>query len=88
MPYKTADLYIMDDYGIDDVRANLQYLKDFMKTPVYCIDEVILNKSLEKSIEIVERDKLEEDLQEAVIDLWEEIEGKFKMTRTKKRRVS
>ena len=83
-PYRTAILYIVFDYGIDDIRANLQYLKDFRKSSIYCIDEITLDKSIEKSIEMVEVERLEEDLKEAVIDLWEEIELGFKQKRKKK----
>lgn len=83
-PYRTADVCITFDYGIDDIRMNLQYLKDYTKTSVYCIDEVILDKSIEKSIQMVENEGLEEDLREAVIDLFEDIESKFKINRKKK----
>ena len=84
VPYRTVDVYIQFDYGVDNTRANLQYLKDFRGTSIYCIDEVKLDKSMEKSIKIVERENIEEDLQEAVIDLWEEINDKFKVERKKK----
>jgi len=83
-PYRKSDLYIQFDYGVDNTRANLQYLKDFRGTSIYCIDEVKLDKSMEESIKIVEKEELEEDLQEAVIDLWEEINEKFKVKRKKK----
>lgn len=83
-PYRKADLYIQFDYGIDDIRANLQYLKDYRKYSIYCIDEIKLDKSLEKAILMVEDEELEEDLQEAVIDLWYELEEKFNVNRKKK----
>ena len=85
-PYRTADVYIQFDYGIDDIRANLQYLKDFNKTTVYCLNKRSLGDSMEKAISKIERLQLESELKEAVIDLWEEIENKFKVKRIKKRR--
>ena len=85
-PYRTADLYILFDYGVDDIRANLQYLKDYSKNTMYCIEEVQLSKSLDDAVRIVEQGQLEDDLRVAVRDLWEEIEDKFKVERKKKRR--
>ena len=84
--YRTAEVYIMKKYGIDDIRANLQYLKDFNKTTVYCLNKRSLGDSMEKAISKIERLQLESELKEAVIDLWEEIESKFKVKRIKKRR--
>ena len=40
----------------------------------------------DKSIQIVERDSLEVQLQEEVIDLWEDIESKFDSNRKTKER--
>jgi len=85
-PYRTAPLCIMFDYGIDDIRMNLQFLKDYSKSIMYHIDEVQLSKSMEEAIMMVEKGHLEEDLKEAVIDLWHDIENRFKVTRKKKRR--
>ncbi len=85
-PYRTAELYIIFDYGVDDIRANLQYIKEFKKTSVYTVNGKPLSKSLEDSIEIVESEKLEGELENEVIELWEEIENGFNQERTKKRR--
>lgn len=86
-PYRTAPIYIIFDYGIDDIRANLQFIKDFTKQTIYTVDDIRLDKSMEKSILMVEEQELEKQLQEQVIDLWEEIETKFESdSRSKKRR--
>jgi len=85
-PYRTADLYILFDYGIDDIRANLQFLKDYSSSSVYYVDDTQLDKSLDTSVRLVEENDMEEQLKEAVIDLWESIQNKFKQTRTKKKR--
>lgn len=83
-PYRTADVYIKFDYGIDDIRANLQYLKDYLGGTTYCIGEHKLDISLDKSVRLVEKQELEQDLKDAVIELWQEIQDKFVEIRKKK----
>ena len=85
-PYRTADVYIIFDYGIDDIRANLQFLKDYTKSTVYGVGDKTLDKALDTAIELVEADGLERQLKEEVIDLWEDIQQKFKQQRKKKER--
>lgn len=85
-PYRSATIYIIFDYGVDDVRANLQYLKDFTKATQYAIGDTALGVGMEEAIAKVEELKLEKKLKTKVIELWEEIENKFKITRTKKER--
>ncbi len=84
-PYKKAPLTILFDYGIDDIRQNLQYIKDFTKNTVYMVNDTVLDKSMDESIKIVEDKELEKELKEQTIDLWEKIESKFESNRTKKR---
>lgn len=84
-PYRSAPLTIIFDYGIDNIRENLQYLKKMGGNTVYAIGDTKLGKSLEESIRIVEEDGMEKKLEEAVIDLWEYIESKFDSNR--KRRI-
>jgi len=86
-PYRTAPLTILFDYGVDDVRQNLQFIKDYTKATIYTIGSFSdLDKSMDKSIEIVETEGWEDKLRETVIDLWEEIEGKFDSNRKTKQR--
>lgn len=83
-PYRTAPLIITYGYGIDDVRANLQYLKKFTGATAFSLGGNKLGQSLDKAIEIVENDpELVKELREEVIDLWEEIEHKFDSNRKK-----
>lgn len=86
-PYREADLIINFTYGIDDVRANLQYLKDFSREKQYHLNGEMLGVSIDKAIEVVERDSLELELREAVIDKWHEIDESFKVERKKKVRI-
>lgn len=83
-PHRWADIYVIYDYGIDDVRANLQYMKDFTKDTSYWTGD----QSMEDAIDSIEADDREMELREAVIDLWEEIEEKFRRERKPKRRIT
>lgn len=84
-PYRSAPLTIIFDYGIDNIRENIQYLKRMSGQTMYAIGDTKLGKSLEESIAIVEKEGLEKELEQAVIDLWEEVEAKFDSNR--KRRI-
>lgn len=85
-PYHTAPLTILFDYGIDDIRENLKYIKSVNKHSVYCVGDIKLDKSMDKSILLLEHDELENELKEQVINTWEEIESKFDTNRKPKRR--
>jgi hypothetical protein len=76
-PFHTAPLTILFDYGIDDVRANLQFSKDYTENTIYTLGGHDLDKAMDKSIEIIEQYNQTTKLREEVIDLWEEIESKF-----------
>ena len=84
-PYRKAKIYIMFNYGIDDIRANLQYLKDMNKTTTYKIGDKSY-QSLNQAVAYVEKNKLVRKLKKQVIDLWESIEAKFDSGRPKKKR--
>lgn len=82
-PYRTAPVYIIFGFGIDDVRANLQWLKDTTQNTVYkAVDKEY--QSMAAAIKHIEEDNLEKDLREEVIDLWIEVEKHFKSERKKK----
>jgi RecA/RadA recombinase len=85
-PFRTAKVFIVFDYGVDDIRANLQFIKDFTSNKIYTINGENLDKSMDASIKMIEEDSLENVLKEEVIDLWEEIEEKFKKERKPKKR--
>ncbi len=84
-PHREAPIYIVFGYGIDDVRANLQYIKDISGMTVYeAIDKEF--KSMDNAIRYVEENNLEEKLKEKVIDIWEKIEERFVVNRKRKSR--
>jgi recombination protein RecA len=85
-PLRKASLYILWDYGIDDIRSNLMYIKKYTQATGFIHREMKLGKSLEESISIIENDsKLVKELKNDVIDLWEEIDHKFASNRKKVR---
>lgn len=94
-PYRTATpIFIIFGYGIDDIRGNLQWLKDntgtydektkkWAPSTMYnAIDKEY--QVLDAAVGYIERMNYENELKEKVIDLWEEIEEKFKVDRKPK----
>ncbi len=69
MAYGTALVYIIPQYGIDDVRANLVWYKQTTKDTSYFAG----GRGLEEAIIIIERENKQSELREAVINLWEKI---------------
>jgi len=80
-PHRTAPVTILFDYGIDDIRENLQFIKQYTKATTYVIGGSKLHASLNTSIGMIEKQNLEKELREEVINLWEEIESKFESDR-------
>ena len=85
-PFREAPLSIVFGYGIDDVRANLQYLKDNQGDTVFdCIDKTY--QAMEKAITYIENMGYESKVKAKVTELWYEIENKLKVNRIKKTRT-
>ncbi len=81
--FRDGYLYIINGLGIDDVRGNLQWYKDNTKSTKYlAVDKEYVPMKL--AIDYIEKNNLENELREMVIDLWEEIEEKFKPKRKEK----
>jgi RecA/RadA recombinase len=83
-PYRSAPLHILFDYGIDDIKANLQFIKSNTLYTTYTLGGESLSNEMNKAIKMIESDNLEAQLREEVIDLWEEIEERFKQERKPK----
>lgn len=84
---RKAPLYIIWDYGIDDVRANLIWLKHRLNTNIYTVDgKEGVGQGIEQAIGKVEENNLEKTLYETVINTWKEIEDKFSSKRKLKER--
>lgn len=84
-PYRTAPIYIMFNVGIDDIRANLQWQKDMTGVSKYIVGDREFG-IINKAIEYVEDNDLEDELREQIIDLWEDIQKQFEVSRKKKKR--
>lgn len=69
MAYGIAPIYILGQYGIDDVRANLVWYKTMTKDTAYFAG----GRGLEEAIQIVEKKEKVGELREAVIDFWEQL---------------
>ena len=84
-PLHTTPVTILFNYGIDDVKQNLQFLKDYTKSTTYVLNGEKVAVSMDDAIRIIEKDNAEHQLREEVITLWEEIESKFESERKAKR---
>jgi hypothetical protein len=80
-PYRSCLLSIIFNYGIDDIRDQLQWYKDMQKATIYECPDGKTYQSMERAIEYVEDKGLQADLRERTIGLWEEIEDRFKQER-------
>jgi RecA/RadA recombinase len=83
-PYRQAEISILFDYGIDDIRENLKFIKKFTGNKGYSIGGKTLHTSIDTAISMIEEDSLEKELKDEVITLWNEIEDKFNQERTPK----
>jgi RecA/RadA recombinase len=83
VPYREADIYIIFDYGIDDIRANLMYIKEnSAQTTYWAVNENF--QGLDKAIKHIEDNNLQTQLKEAVINMWTEIDENFQSNRSPK----
>lgn len=80
--YREATVTITFGYGIDDIRDNLEYIKYINgKYPI-----MLDCSTLPKCIEYVESNDLEKKIKKQVMNIWNEVEKKFKPNRKRKRR--
>ena len=85
-PFHEAQVTLMFNYGVDDIRENLQFIKSHTTQSVYSVGDDKLGKEMLKAIQLVEEHSLEQELKDQVIDLWLKIESEFKEKRQPKRR--
>ena len=85
-PHRTAFVTIDYEIGIDDVRDNLRFVKRFTGNSTFGFKDYKLSNGLEAAISQVEAQQLQDELREEVIDIWEDIEDKFKTERKPKKR--
>lgn len=85
-PFRSAPITIIYDYGIDDIRENLQFVKEMTKGTTYTLNGSTLSREIDRAIQAIEEDRKEKALKEQVINLWEENEARFDSHRKSKRR--
>jgi hypothetical protein len=83
-PFHSCVVPILFDYGIDNLRQCLQFLKDYTKSTNYMIGDLKLSNNLDHACHMVETDKLQKILKEEVIDLWTDVENSFYQDRIPK----
>jgi len=82
-PYREAKIFIVFNYGIDDVLGNLQYIKDITNNTMYgAIDHEYQSKW--QAIRHIEEMSYQKKLRRKVLDIWQEVEEKFKTERLPK----
>jgi RecA/RadA recombinase len=85
-PYREAFVYIMFGYGIDDIRANLQWVKNMTKDSMYEIPSGKRYLGINQAVAAVEAGQEEPALREKVIDMWGQIEEAIQIERVTKKR--
>lgn len=83
-PYRECSIFIIFRHGVDDVRGNLQYMKEITNSTVYVCPDGKSYASMEAAVKHVEDNNLEEELRNRVIDKWEEVEKKLEVVRKEK----
>jgi len=82
-PFREVPVYIIFGQGIDDIRGNLQWIKDTLSLDAYdCVTKKYAR--LSPAIRHIEKYGLEVKLREKVIKLYTEIEDHFRVERKQK----
>lgn len=85
-PFRDGYYFLMFGYGIDDVRTNLQYVKDITKNTKYvAVDKEYVQ--LNAAVEYIENNNYQSQLREQVIDLWEDVTRLLRLNRKPKQRM-
>lgn len=87
-PYRTAPVALVFGYGIDNIRENLQYIKDMSGENSFVCPDGTSFAGMNQAIDYIEKNQLEGELVEETIDIWQGIREAFgnKVGRIPKRR--
>jgi len=85
IPFRSAEVFIVFNYGIDDIRGNLQYIKTTKGDTGYIVADKSY-RSIEAAIRKVEDDDLAIGLKQDTIALWREVQEALHVTRKRKQR--
>lgn len=77
-PYRYAPIYIIFGQGVDDVRGNLQYLKDMYSLGGYPTPDGKKFMGMDGAVAYVRENQLEKPLRDQVIKTWQEAEALIK----------
>lgn len=80
-PFREGTFRLLFDYGIDDVGTNLQFVKT---EKLYETPDGKTFKSLNSAIDYIEKNDLEAELIEMVVELWQEIYKRQERKRRKR----
>lgn len=83
-PSHSAPVTIIFDYGVDDIRQNLKFIKLYSGKNTYTLGVDSLGVSLEDAIKKIEDNGQEEVLRQEVIVLWNKLESQFDSNRKTK----
>jgi len=82
-PFREIPIFIIFGQGVDDIRGNLQWIKETMGADNYdCIETTYTQ--IEPAIRYIEEHNLESNLREKVIALYNSIERHFRTERKEK----
>lgn len=82
-PFRECKFSLVFNVGIDNVRDNLEFLRDNRKQDKFVVFDQEFARA-DKAIQYVEDNNLEFELENQVIDLWEEIQNAFVIERKRK----
>jgi len=86
-PFNSAPVYIDLNYGIDDIRANLDYLKKIYDTKTYILGDDNLGKGIDAATARLEENNWEKRLRNEVIRTWFQVQDRFRVERKDKVRI-
>ncbi len=82
-PFRKAPIIIRFGYGVDDLAANLQWIKDIEASKTYNVGgKTYLSR--DQAINYVEGNDLEKDIRNKVIAMWNEVEDTFAKATSRK----
>jgi recombination protein RecA len=84
-PYRTAPIYILFGYGLDDIRGNLQYLKDMQNLTGYPTPDGKRYMGMDQAIFHVEEENLQKELKGQTVEIWHDVQELFRANRNRKK---
>ncbi len=82
-PFRECYISNLFDYGFDDIRENLIFLRDYSKDEKYTFENREFS-TIGPAIQFVEDNNLEENIRQDTIELWHEIQELLKTNRKRK----